>query len=220
MLNHNSVPSSNVLPQLCCGFFFFRSRMLCNNMQCRDFFKRKACYDTMLPAFLFVSIWHCYAMLEMLQATVNVARKPQCTQAALKQKPHLKEGSLNCRKIAQNLWPFIHIFTETSFSPEACVFTKSTQKKPVEIYVAPYSRPVPYSQHPPYSRHFFNETHENDPVWALFPIAVSDDPFSTQVCKEILSILSFLEKLFSSIKPVFAWRFILPLNILLFEIPR
>ena len=50
------------------------------------------------------------------------------------------------------------------------------------IYVAPYSRPVPYSRHPPYSRHFFNETHENDSVWALFPIAVSDDPFSTQVC--------------------------------------
>ena len=67
-------------------------------------------------------------------------------------------------------------------------------------------RPVPYSRHPPYSRHFFNETHENDPVWALFPIAVSDDPFSTQVCKEILSILSFLEKLLSSIMPVFAWR--------------
>ena len=52
-----------------------------------------------------------------------------------------------------------------------------------KIYVAPYSRPVPYSRHPPYSRHFFNETHENDPVWALFPIAVSEDPFSTQVCK-------------------------------------
>ena len=69
------------------------------------------------------------------------------------------------------------------------------------ISVAPYSRPVPYSRHPPYSRHFFNDTHENDPVWALFPIAVSDDHFSTQVCKEILSILSFLEKLLSSIMP-------------------
>ena len=48
---------------------------------------------------------------------------------------------------------------------------------------------------------FFNETHENDPVWALFPIAVSDDPIATQVCKEILSILSFLEKLLSNIMP-------------------
>ena len=59
-----------------------------------------------------------------------------------------------------------------------------------DLYVAPYSRPVPYSRHPPYSRHFFNDTHENDRVWALFPIAVSGDHFSTQVCKEILSILS------------------------------
>ena len=58
------------------------------------------------------------------------------------------------------------------------------------VYVAPYSRPVPYSRHPPYSRHFFNDTHENDCVWALFPIAVSGDHSSTQVCKEILSILS------------------------------
>ena len=58
------------------------------------------------------------------------------------------------------------------------------------LYVAPYSRPVPYSRHPPYSRHFFNDTHENDCVWALFPIAVSGDHSSTQVCKEILSILS------------------------------
>ena len=58
------------------------------------------------------------------------------------------------------------------------------------IYVAPYSRPVPYSRHPPYSRHFFNDTHENDCVSALFPIAVSGDHSSTQVCKEILSILS------------------------------
>ena len=72
---------------------------------------------------------------------------------------------------------------------------------PCKIYVAPYSR------------HFFNETHENDPAWALFPIAVSDDPSSTQVCKQILSILSFLEVL-SSIMPVFAWLFVLPLNIL------
>ena len=41
-----------------------------------------------------------------------------------------------------------------------------------------------------HSRHFFNDTHENDCVWALFPIAVSGDHFFTQVCKEILSILS------------------------------
>ena len=52
------------------------------------------------------------------------------------------------------------------------------------IYVAPYSR------HPPYSRHFSNDTHENDCVWALFPVAVSGDHSSRQVCKEILSILS------------------------------
>ena len=58
------------------------------------------------------------------------------------------------------------------------------------IYVAPYSRPVPHSRHSPYSRHFFNHTHENDCVWALFPIAVSGDHSSTQVRKEILSILS------------------------------
>ena len=83
-----------------------------------------------------------------------------------------------------------------------------------QIYVAPYSRPVPYSRHPPYSRHFFNDTHENDCVWALFPIAVSGDHSSTQVCKEILSILSIFfgeaskryhAKLFSPDVSLFHW---------------
>ena len=84
----------------------------------------------------------------------------------------------------------------------------------IYIYVAPYSRPVPYSRHPPYSRHFFNDTHENDCVWALFPIAVSGDHFSTQVCKDILSILSIFfgeaslryhAKLFSPDVSLFHW---------------
>ena len=97
-------------------------------------------------------------------------------------------------------------------------------KQPVHIHVAPYSRPVPYSRHSPYSRHFFNDTHENDCVWALFPIAVSGDHSSTQVCKEILSILSIFfgeasqryhAKLFSPDR-----RFVVPLNIIIFEIPR
>ena len=70
---------------------------------------------------------------------------------------------------------------------------------------------------PSYSRPSFNDKHENDPVRALFPIAVSDDHFSTQVYKEILSILSFWEKL---AEIVFAWRFVLPLNIPFFETPR
>ena len=102
------------------------------------------------------------------------------------------------------------------FSP----FSRQWQYK---IFVAPYSRPVPYSRHPPYSRHFFNDTHENDCVWALFPIAVSGDHFFTQVCKEILSILSiFFGEAFLvvSCKIVFAWRFVVPLNINIFKIPR
>ena len=70
---------------------------------------------------------------------------------------------------------------------------------------------------PGYSRPSFNDKHENDPVRALFPIAVSDDHFSTQVCKEILSILSFWEKL---PEIVFAWRLVLPLNIIFFKTPR
>ena len=83
-------------------------------------------------------------------------------------KPNILEGSLNI------LLPVVYM----------------NRTKLRFIYVAPYSRPVPYSRHPPYSRHFFNDTHENDCVWALFPIAVSGDHFYTQVCKEILSILS------------------------------
>ena len=93
------------------------------------------------------------------------------------------------------------------------------------IYVAPYSRPVPYSRHSPYSRHFFNDTHENDCVWTLFPIAVSGDHSSTQVCKEILSILSIFfgeasqryhAKLFSP-DVSFSTQNII---IIIFEIPR
>ena len=87
-------------------------------------------------------------------------------------------------------------------------------KETIIIYVAPYSRPVPYSRHPPYSCHFFNDTHENDGVWALFPIAVSVDHFSTQVCQDILSILSIFfgeaswryhAKLFSPDVSLFHW---------------
>ena len=81
-------------------------------------------------------------------------------------------------------WFFL--FSKLFFGPTGGSKTSCRNR----IYVAPYSRPVPYSRHPPYSRHFFNDTHENDCVWALFPIAVSGDHFSTQVCMEILSILS------------------------------
>ena len=59
----------------------------------------------------------------------------------------------------------------------------------LSVYVAPYSRPVPYSRHPPYGCNF-SMIHMKMIVSELFPIADSGDHFSTQVCKEILSILS------------------------------
>ena len=100
----------------------------------------------------------------------------------------LKELRLRSQKRTNHTVPgFCNILTSEAQSLRFMNLAKSHR---VEIYVAPYSRPVPNSRHPPYSRHFFNDTHENDCVWALFPIAVSGDHFSTQVCKEILSILS------------------------------
>ena len=101
-------------------------------------------------------------------------------------------------KIVQNMPHDVSLNLRTSFFFQKLNITlkvrlQSDLTRTCTIYVAPYSRLVPYSRHPPYSRHFFNDTHENDCVWAIFPIAVSGDHFSTQVCKEILSIyLSFL----------------------------